>query len=311
MFLKGFLSTLIFSSIKEQFNTYLVEYNKSYSQNEYWNRLDIFTENINYINTHNNNTENNFELGITPFTDISNEEFQNKYFVKSNQNSPCTLVNTGSILISKEKDWREHQAVTSVKNQLECGGCWSFSTVGAIEGIRSINGYGLESLSEQQLIDCSTENKGCNGGSMVLAFDYVIKNGGICSNKTYPYKANENFCNSTCEIVNNTDIIHCYEILPKKEHLFLSFLEKQPLSVAIQANSINFQHYKNGIFDDINCYTGQLDHGVLAIGYDEESIILKNSWGENWGDNGYINLARIGNGNGICGVLMMASFPTY
>ena len=146
---------------------------------------------------------------------------------------------------------------------------------------------------------------------MDLAFDYVINNGGICSNSSYQYKAKDQYCNTSCNILKHTDIKTCYDVLPKKEHLFLSYLEKQPLSVAIQANGMNFQHYKNGIFDDINCYNGQLDHGVLAVAYDENTITLKNSWGTFWGENGYINLQRTGNGPGVCGVLMMASFPSY
>lgn len=311
MFLKVITIYLSFTSIQEKFDSYLMNFNKTYIGNEYWKRLDIFQNNIEYINEHNDNNLNNYTLGLTPFTDITNEEFQSKYFVKSSEESPCTLINTGSILLKKKRDWRVNNAVTNVKNQLNCGGCWSFSAVGALEGIRSINGYGLDSLSEQQLIDCSEENKGCSGGSMDLAFDYVINNGGICSNTSYQYKAKNQYCNSSCNILKHTDIKTCYDVLPKKEHLFLSYLEKQPLSVAIQANGMNFQHYKNGIFDDINCYNGQLDHGVLAVAYDENTITLKNSWGTFWGENGYINLQRTGNGPGVCGVLMMASFPSY
>ncbi len=311
MFLSLFTSFLsLTSSFKNEFDNYLNDYNKTYTDNDYWMRLDIFTDNLNYINNH-NNLNHSYTLGLTPFTDISNEEFQNDFYLKKKDDNPCTLVNTGHLFFPREYNWINEGAVTPVKNQLNCGGCWAFSTVEAIEGIRSIKYNSLVSLSEQQLIDCSINNKGCKGGSMDLGFNYVIENGGLCSNNSYPYNARNGICNNQCKLIKHTDIKNCSNILSNKEHLFLSYLSKQPISVAIQANGMNFQHYTNGIFDDINCYTGQLDHGVLAVAYDEETITIKNSWGTQWGNNGYIQFARNGNGPGICGVLMMGSFPSF
>lgn len=297
------------NNMKDKFDKYLSIHDKSYDNNEYWERLDIYTDNLNYIETHNNNNHT-YELGETPFTDLSREEFSNMFGMNKFK-SNCDLVNTGLLFHPREVDWRERNAVTSVKNQGQCGSCWAFSTVEAIEGIRSIKYGYLESLSEQQLVDCSTENNGCKGGSMDLGFKYVIQNGGLCSNNSYPYVAQEQNCQDDCDIVNNTNITSCSDILPNKEKLLISYLAKQPISVAIQADTMNFQHYKSGIFDDVNCYTGELDHGVLLVAYDEETLTIKNSWGSQWGEEGYINLARIGNGPGICGVLSMPSFPQY
>jgi len=297
------------SSMKNRFDSYLIEYNKDYSDNEYQKRLDIYTDNMKYIENH-NKLDNNYTLGETSFTDISNEEFRSNIGPMPNT-SNCSLVNTGHLFFPTELDWRERNAVTSIKNQGQCGSCWAFSTVEAIEGIRAIKYNSLESLSEQQLVDCSTENNGCNGGLMDLGFQYVINNSGICSNNSYPYNATQGICNSTCDIVKNTNITSCKDILPSKERLLVSYLSKQPISIAIQANTPNFQHYTQGIFDDQNCYAGELDHGVLLVGYDEETLIVKNSWGTQWGESGYINLARVGNGPGICGVLLMPSFPEY
>ena len=296
-------------SSKCEFDSYLIKYGKNYSENEYWRRLDIYTDNMNYI--HNQNMKNNtYSLGETPFTDITIEEFSNKIgMVKKETN--CSLVNTGDIFHPKEIDWRNRNAVTSVKNQGDCGSCWAFSTVEAIEGIRAIKHKHLQSLSEQQLVDCSTENNGCQGGSMDLGFQYVINNGGLCSNESYPYTAQDGQCDTSCNIVKHSNIKDCKDILPQNEKLLISYLAKQPISVAIQADSMDFQHYKSGIFNNGTCYNGELDHGVLLVGYNEDILIVKNSWSEKWGENGYIRLKRTGNGAGTCGVLLMPSFPTY
>lgn len=297
------------TEIKSNFDNYLVKFNKSYIENEYWQRYDIYKNNMKYIENH-NKLDKKYQLGETPFTDITREEFSNLIGISKNQDT-CKMVNTGHLLYPPSVDWREREAVTSVKNQGNCGSCWSFSTIGALEGIRAIKYGELTSLSEQQLVDCSTKNNGCQGGSMELGFNYIINNGGICSNNSYPYNGSKSFCDNQCKIVENTNIKSCKSIISNKEKILVSYLSRQPISVAIQADSINFQHYKRGIFDDLNCYTGELDHGVLLVGYDEETLILKNSWGPQWGELGYINLARIGNGPGICGVLSMPSFPEY
>ena len=211
-------------------------------------------------------------------------------------------------------DWRKNHKVSSVKNQLHCGGCWAFSSTGAVESAWAIKNNVLYNLSQQELIDCSSDygNHGCGGGSMDLGFQYIIDNG-LCTNLTYPYVGIDQACQKDCSSVVN---ITKYGDLRQNDELNLLLgVAQQPVSVAIQANKRSFQMYQSGIYSDLDCGT-QLDHGVLVVGYgyDRESDmkywIIKNSWGNQWGENGYIRIQRdIEDDRGLCGIAMNPSIP--
>ena len=213
------------------------------------------------------------------------------------------------------KDWRNKYKVSSVKNQLKCGACWAFSSSEAVESAWAIKYNQLYNLSQQELIDCSTTygNQGCHGGSMNAAFQYIIENG-LCTNLSYPYIASEQSCQqSNCKSIVN--ITEYQNIMPNSEKILQKATYQQPVSVAIQANKRSFQLYKSGIYSDLNCGT-QLDHGVLVIGYGYDPNynmkywIIKNSWGTNWGENGYIRIQKdIENEKGLCGIAMQPSIP--
>ena len=211
-------------------------------------------------------------------------------------------------------DWRKKNAVTSVKNQYKCGGCWAFSATGAIEGLISIQDNILYNLSQQELIDCSTNygNHGCEGGSMDLAFQYVIDNG-LCLNLSYPYEGSDGQCRRECNSV--VTIGNYSDIVPNNEKILKRAVYQQPVSVAIQANKRSFQMYQSGVYSDLDCGI-QLDHGVLIVGYgydyihDMEYWLVKNSWGPEWGENGYIRLLRnTDDPRGLCGIAMSPSIP--
>ena len=220
-------------------------------------------------------------------------------------------------------DWVKAGAVTPVKNQGQCGSCWSFSTTGALEGAY-YNTYGtLTSFSEQQLVDCDNrkhggKDMGCNGGLMDNAFSWIEKNGGLCTEADYPYFSGDTKspgdCKTSCDVVGKSAVTEFTDVRSNSDVDMMTALSKQPVSIAIQADQKDFQLYKSGVFTG-SCGT-KLDHGVLAVGYGtldgEDYYKVKNSWGTTWGDDGYILLGRgdeYNKGKGQCGMLQQASYP--
>ena len=220
-------------------------------------------------------------------------------------------------------NWVEKGAVTPVKNQGQCGSCWSFSTTGALEGAYYIKYGKLESFSEQQLVSCDNfqhggKDHGCNGGLMDNAFIWIEKNGGLCLETEYPYTSGDSkssgTCENTCEVFEDSEIKQYVDVPANSDEAMMTALTQQPVSIAIQADQKDFQLYKSGVFTE-TCGT-KLDHGVLVVGYGssngEDYYLIKNSWGTTWGDEGYIKLGRgaeYNEGKGQCGMLMQGSYP--
>ena len=220
-------------------------------------------------------------------------------------------------------DWTAKGAVTPVKDQGQCGSCWSFSTTGALEGAFAIKSGTLASFSEQQLVDCDTlgnggRDHGCGGGLMDNAFNWIMKNNGLCTESDYPYVSGTTMkagtCQTSCKNVGGSDIIKYVDVEPNSDLAMMTAVAQQPVSVAIEADQREFQLYKSGVFTGA-CGTN-LDHGVLVVGYGTQSgtdyYKIKNSWSSSWGENGYIRIGRgssYNKGSGQCGVLMQASYP--
>jgi len=257
---------------------------------------------------------------MNSFGDLTNSEFSKTYM---GFNMPASGVLPGATFHSDVPvsalpatwDWRKQGAVTPIKNQGQCGSCWSFSTTGSTEGCHFINqGKTLASLSEQNLMDCSYAqgDQSCEGGLMTDAMTYIISNGGIDTEASYPYLAeDESTCNYNA--ANSAATLTSFSNIPSGNEASLQqSVAVGPVSVAIDASQSSFQFYSSGVYSDPNCSSSQLDHGVLAIGWGTDTgsayWLVKNSWGTDWGMQGFIEMAR--NDNNMCGIATMATIPS-
>lgn len=299
------LANLTDDSILDLFDTFNKQHKKSHSSlSEFMDRLKAFTENL-FLHSEYILFENNQPL-FSVFFDMTTEEFKKTYlsFKAPSEDFLNTMdkVEFTGKSVPDHVDWRDEHVVTEVKNQEQCGSCWAFSAIGNIESINAIKNKKLESLSEQQLVDCDLggEDQGCNGGLMEEAMKYIIKTGGVNSEKDYPYKGHRDQCKFDPKKV-VVSLKGYKEIEKNEEALKEAVANIGPISIAV--NALTFQFYIKGIFNPIICQKS-LDHGVVVVGYGSENgkdyWLIKNSWGKMWGEHGYIRLIR--NHNQKCGI---------
>ncbi|RXN38334.1 cathepsin S-like protein [Labeo rohita] len=327
MMLGSLLFAVCCSAVLAHFNTNLDQnwelwkktYNKFYSsKDEELGRRELWERNLELITIHNLEASmglHSYDLGMNHMGDMTTEEILPLLATTDiipDLRETAEFVGSSGAAVPDSLDWRDKGYVTSVKNQGKCGSCWAFSAVGALEGQLKKTTGKLVSLSPQNLVDCSSKygNKGCKCGSKRAAFEYVIANGGIDSESSYPYKGVQGPCryNPSKRAAKCTK----YKKVRRgdEEALKQAVVSIGPISVSIDASRPQFKLYRSGIYRDPSC-TNKTNHAVLVVGYGaragQDFWLVKNSWGTTFGEKGYVRIAR--NQNNMCGIASRAIYP--
>jgi len=305
------------------FEDFIQTYGKTYSSEvEYWHRYEIFVENLKFADER-NRLESSAVHGVTQFMDLTPIEFKNFLgFVPSEYMGEVVLASPETSAVnycgsanSTNCDYEQLGFVTAVKDQGQCGSCWAFSATEAVETATFIAGKALPVLSPQEIVDCDKTDGGCNGGDTPTAYEFIIKEGGLESEASYPYTGKDGTCKFNASKVVATISSYKWGIPPcntasthacdnQDEAGLWTFVQNQgPVSICVDAEP--WQTYKSGVFTSSTCKHGyyDLDHCVHLTGFGVENgqkyWLVKNSWGTSWGEKGYIKIAF---GSNLCGI---------
>uniref|UniRef100_A0A8C6UC52 Cathepsin L.1 n=1 Tax=Neogobius melanostomus TaxID=47308 RepID=A0A8C6UC52_9GOBI len=277
-----------------EFHAWKLKFAKAYSSRSVEaQRRDVWLRNRKMVLVHNMLADQGlktYRLGMNFFADLENAEYRSlvsrsclRSFNSSLPRHGSTFLHTAGLRnLPTSVDWRNQGYVTAVKDQKECGSCWAFSATGALEGQNFRKTGKLVSLSEQQLVDCSGDygNQGCNGGWMDKAFQYIQNNGGIDTEDSYPYEAEDGNCRYNPSNVGATCSGFMDISSGDEGALQEAMATIGPISVAIDASQESFQFYQSGVYNEPGCSSTEMNHGVLAVGYgttgDQDYWLVKN-----------------------------------
>ncbi|XP_041964360.1 procathepsin L-like isoform X1 [Alosa sapidissima] len=309
-----------------EFHAWKLKFGKVYrTPEEEAQRKDIWLSTRRRVLTHNILADQGiktYRMGMNHFSDMTREEHHNTVLLRSTilsnetkatrQRGASPSRQTGGTKLPSSFDWRKMGCVTGVKNQGPCGSCWAFSTTGALESHTCIKHGRLPSLSEQQLVDCSGSygTKGCHGGWMYDAFNYIQANGGIDTEDAYPYEGQDLPCRFKPSGVGAT----CtgYVTVTPGDELSLqdTVASVGPVAVAIDVYN-DFWAYESGVYNEPSCKETNLLHAMLVVGYGtqdgQDYWLVKNSWDSSWGEEGYIKMSR--NKANQCDIASYAFYP--
>jgi len=319
MLLLLFVAAVYAITPEEQFQDFISTYGKRYAdEKEFTKRFGIFRDNL--LRIEKQNAEHikvyNGEavFGVTKFSDLTPAEFKNIYLKAKPNNIPDEerVVPDFKGPLADSIDWCAKGLCTAIKDQGDCGSGWAFSAVSAMESYAVLSGiYNLTELSVQQVNSCDMVDTGCDGGDTKSAYNYIVKNRGVTSQRNYPYFSGISGYTEKCKLRQSQQIVanmNGFKSITLGEDNLKVAVNAGPVSICVAAQDWN--NYKGGV---LKACSGEVDHCAQVVGYststdDGDYWIVRNSWGHSWGEGGLI---RIQMGNDLCKISDEITYPTF
>lgn len=269
-------------------------------------RFKLFSRNVEKINALNSKFAGKWTAEVNKFALMSDAERAS--YKGLNATHPGSLSVEPLPAGPDSVDWRDQGHVTGPREQWGCGSCWAFAAVAVIETRAALAGSGKVSLSDQEIVDCASPYRdGCDGGDSLKAFEYVYEGESLSLQAEYSYIGRSNpSCLAEGKTNGITNVKQRYYTYRYGADQMIAALADGP--IVIEFNAIEpFFYHKTGIFDYPSCSTN-VDHAMAAVGYAPNYVILKNSWGEKWGEKGFAKVAR---GYNLCGMYKWGFHPNF